>query len=226
MSVPGDSVASMTVTSWLASWTFTEIGIIGAVILVVALVWLVGRRVLRFTRRVLWSVTCVLLIPALVAAAGPVRQVLTSNSQPDTLVGPVVRVADGDTFTINAGGANQTIRLLGIDAPEIAHGATPGGCGGELAAKTLKAELPVGTVVTVTTSAISDQIDRYGRVLGYAGAGAIADLGLWMIQSGMAEAWVPAGEPYPERWHAYTAAQQLAQHAKLGAWVLCDKLGR
>lgn len=76
--------------------------------------------------------------------------------------GTVLRVIDGDTvvasldlgwdFTL----AKATIRLAGIDAPELKTDA------GKAAAAFLRGLLPAGTAITVT----SHSRDKYGRVLG------------------------------------------------------------
>ena len=48
------------------------------------------------------------------------------SASPPSLVATVQRIADGDTLTaISANGTKLRIRLLGIDAPEIAHGTNP-----------------------------------------------------------------------------------------------------
>ena len=138
----------------------------------------------------------------------------------------VVSVADGDTLTVKDGGQTVKIRLLGIDAPEISHGATPAGCGGPEARDALVAMLPRGTAVSYVTDPIADQIDQYGRVLAYVATDEIADVALALLDQGRAEAWVPAGEPHPTRWNAYTAAQRNAQRAKVGSWATCAALGR
>jgi endonuclease YncB( thermonuclease family) len=140
--------------------------------------------------------------------------------------GVVYNVADGDTLTVTAGGEKVKIRLLGIDAPEVAHGGDPAGCGGSEAKQTLQAMLPKGATVSWVTDPISDQVDVYGRVLAYVAADGIEDVGLALIEQGMVEAWVPKGEPYPARWADYMAAQKAAQKVKTGSWAVCPALGR
>ena len=50
----------------------------------------------------------ILTLPFQVAAKEPIR----------TLAGVVVKVADGDTITVNSDGTKVRVRLYGIDAPE------------------------------------------------------------------------------------------------------------
>jgi micrococcal nuclease len=71
------------------------------------------------TRRVASLVICLIAILLLVATANAATL--------RTLTAKVDRVSDGDTVTAtDASGTKLRIRLLGIDAPEIAHGSKPG----------------------------------------------------------------------------------------------------
>ena len=52
--------------------------------------------------------------------------VVTHGATPRLLTATVVRVADGDSVTArSANGTTLRIRLLGIDAPEVAQTASP-----------------------------------------------------------------------------------------------------
>src|SRR5512136_2809788 len=64
----------------------------------------------QMIRRILLPL-CLLLLPVLVFAKEPIR----------ILSGSVVKVADGDTITVNSEGTKLKVRLYGIDAPEIEH---------------------------------------------------------------------------------------------------------
>jgi micrococcal nuclease len=140
--------------------------------------------------------------------------------------GTVYSVADGDTLTVLSDGRKVKIRVLGIDAPEIAHGAEPADCGGPQAAAAASTMLPVGSPVTWATDPISDQKDVYGRVLAYVATSDIPDVGLALIEQGLVEAWVPSGEPHPTRWGGYIAAQRTAHDGDVGSWAACRTLGR
>jgi micrococcal nuclease len=52
----------------------------------------------------------------------------TSHIQPP--LATVVRVIDGDTLIADVAGSAKTIRLIGIDTPEVAHHDKPGECFG------------------------------------------------------------------------------------------------
>lgn len=154
-------------------------------------------------------------------------QVLT---EPSTGRGTVMNltvssVADGDTFTGKTGsGRKVKVRLLGIDAPEIAHGGKPADCGGDMAAAALR-EILDGREVTVRTDPRADSTDRYGRTLGYAQVNGV-DAGLAQIQHGMAAAWYPSSARQPSRYVTYHAAQVAARMQGVGAWATCSQLGR
>ena len=52
----------------------------------------------------------------------------------DALTGSVVSVADGDTFHVDLPTGEETVRVIGIDTPEIAHEERPAACYGPEAA--------------------------------------------------------------------------------------------
>lgn len=73
----------------------------------------------------------------------------------------VAHVYDGDTFRTREG---TRVRLLGINAPEVAHGDEPGQVLGEKAGRRLKA-LIGGKEVRLVTDAVHH--DVYGRLLAH-----------------------------------------------------------
>jgi endonuclease YncB( thermonuclease family) len=85
----------------------------------------------------------------------------------------VTRVVDGDTLELGNG---QTVRLVGIDTPEI------GECGHDRASVAL-GRLVTGRQVRLTMS--DEDRDRYGRLLRYVDVGGV-DGGLRQIRSGFA----------------------------------------
>ena len=93
-----------------------------------------------------------------------------------TLVGRVVKIADGDTLTIVIDDRQEKIRLSDIDTPERKQ---PYGT----RAKQALAELTFGKTVTVSTTTR----DRYGRVIGHITADGV-DVNAELVRLGFA--WV------------------------------------
>jgi micrococcal nuclease len=145
----------------------------------------------------------------------------TTSSRPDGQEATVVRVADGDTITVEFDGREERVRYVGIDAPEVANqrAATPEECGGE-AAQRANADLVSGRTVVLEAD-VSDR-DRFGRLLRHAW---VADDGAWILVSerlvaiGAAEA-----RSYPPdmgRDAQLVAAERAARDAGRGIWGDC-----
>ncbi|GAP61291.1 uncharacterized protein pXO1-141/BXA0211/GBAA_pXO1_0211 [Arthrobacter sp. Hiyo1] len=160
---------------------------------------------------------------------------------PKTVKTKIVRVVDGDTIAVQANsdlqptndaGTQHTVRLLGIDAPEMNYGkGAPPECGAQAATDHLTELLPKSTEVTITYDQTPgvDRTDRYGRSLAYVSTSAIADVNLAQLKSGYAEAWIPKSATQPERWNDYLSAAELPKYAKTGAYGApehCQSLGR
>lgn len=117
----------------------------------------------------------------------------------------VLKVHDGDTVTLDidlrkyVAGKDRTLgfhiylqsrglhlhnatRFYGINAPELA---TPEG---KVAQVALAAQLPLGSIVELTTWL--DPFDKYGRVLGRIVFGGL-DLNQWMLDNGFAVPYTP-----------------------------------
>jgi len=76
----------------------------------------------------------------------------------------VVRVIDGDTISVRIGATTETVRLIGVDAPETVHPERPPEPFGEEARDYLSALLAGGTVCLERD--VTER-DRYGRLLRY-----------------------------------------------------------
>jgi micrococcal nuclease len=118
--------------------------------------------------------------------------------------GIVTYVVDGDTVRVRpvAGGKPVSIRIQGIDAPEICQ---PGGA---LARDALMRRL-LGKRVAVH----GQYHDDYGRLLArvvFSGE----DAGKWMVTNGMAWSYRSRGNAGP-----YARAEKRAQAAKLGLFA-------
>lgn len=74
----------------------------------------------------------------------------------------VERVVDGDTVIVSG---RQSVRLIGVDAPETKDPRRPVGCFGQEASRFLASLLPAGTAVRLVGDV--EQHDRYKRLLAY-----------------------------------------------------------
>lgn len=123
----------------------------------------------------------------------------------DTVEGKVVKVCDGDTVHLLAGGEKSKIRLDRIDAPESRQEY------GKEATKHLR-----DLIFEKTVRICYDKKDRYGRILGLIFLGE-KDINLEMVATGHA-------------WHyrqfdrtvAYSDAERDARRQKLGLWANPD----
>lgn len=80
--------------------------------------------------------------------------------------GTVVSVADGDTITVKLNGVKQRVRLIGIDAPELAHEKQSEECYALESTAELK-ELVLEKEVLLEADSTQDNADQYGRLLRY-----------------------------------------------------------
>lgn len=139
----------------------------------------------------------------------------------------IVSVVDGDTLRVRLpSGARQTVRLVGIDAPETVKRGIALECGGRSATKYVtklvmrrRGRRSVGQPVTLTTDPTQDQRDRYGRLLAYANVAGV-DVGRRLVAAGWAAPYVYRGVPF-NRAAAYFAAAQSAKDRSAGVWGGC-----
>lgn len=131
--------------------------------------------------------------------------------------GTVTEVVDGDTIEVaKAKGGSETIRLLGIDTPEVYGGLE---CGGRAASSLMK-RLATGRV-KVKTDPRQPKRDRYGRLLAYVSKSG-TDLGKVMVSRGRAKVYV-VGSRF-SRYSSYAAAERRAKRLSRGSWGTCGSI--
>jgi micrococcal nuclease len=132
--------------------------------------------------------------------------------------GTVVRPVDGDTLVVHVGGADEPVRLIGIDTPESVAQDRPVECFGPEAKDQLAALLPAGTAVLLERDA--EARDRYDRLLAYV---IRADDGLFvngaLVEDGFAEA--ASYPPNTARQGELDAAEARARAGQRGLWPAC-----
>lgn len=135
------------------------------------------------------------------AAAGPSTAETADSPRGDPGF-VVVTVVDGDTVRVRpaGGGAEQRVRLIGIDAPET------GSCEAQAATEALQG-LVLGRAVTLVPGGDGEDLDRHGRALRYVDTGD-GDAGLALVAGGYAIARYDSRDGYGrhDREEAYLAA--------------------
>ena len=140
----------------------------------------------------------------------------TGSEPPRRFKGTVVDVADGDTLDVSTpSGTVETVRVIGIDTPEVYYGTE---CGGPAASAAMK-RLATGQQVTVTSDPTQDRRDHYGRLLAYIDRGS-QDLGFTLVKRGLASAY-PYDGPF-QRYPRYARANNHARANNIGSWSHCD----
>ena len=140
----------------------------------------------------------------------PSSQYQSSNAKtPKVITGKVIRVADGDTITIQSYQGKEKIRFAQIDAPETTHfGSTPQPYGKESAA--FLRNLVSGKNVRVDV----ETVDQYGRNVGTVFVDGM-NVNREMVKNGYA--WV-----YRQYAHDETLMdlEKAARAKRIGLWTL------
>ena len=139
------------------------------------------------------------------------------NSQPGLY--SVVRYSDGDTITVNMNGSEETIRFIGVDTPETHDPRKKVQCYGPAASAFTKTTLTrAGSKVRLAADSLSDNRDRYDRLLRYVYLPDGTFVNLKLVSEGY-------GFYYPyfpfSKSAEYDAAQKQAREAKKGLWGNC-----
>jgi endonuclease YncB( thermonuclease family) len=124
----------------------------------------------------------------------------------------VASVYDGDTLTLTNG---RRVRLLQIDTPELGSGE----CYSRAARTALVSVAPIGSQVTLEADRRLDNVDRYGRLLGYVHRGTM-NVNVALVRVGAAAPYFYGGDKGKYATRLLTEAQ-YAKAAKRGLWGAC-----
>jgi len=130
-----------------------------------------------------------------------------------------VRVVDGDTLVADVRGAEERVRLIGIDTPETVAPNRPVECFGPEASHRLKDLLPPGTTIRLERDV--DPRDAYDRMLAYVYR---ADDGLFVNAAQVADGYAEAKE-YPPNTAWRPQLDQAEQAARTSGAVLWGTCG-
>jgi len=128
---------------------------------------------------------------------------------------PVERVIDGDTIKINIAGKLESVRLIGINAPESVDPYKPVECYGKQASADLTALLS-GTAITLVADPTQTDRDKYDRLLRYVFLSDGRLVNELLISNGDAREYT---FKVPYRYQTkFKNAQTAAQAARIGLW--------
>lgn len=133
---------------------------------------------------------------------------------------PVVSVYDGDTIAVTVGGIKERVRVIGIDAPEMARYGNPADCYAQESASQMQSMVQSSQVHLLADPTQADR-DRYDRLLRHV----VLDdadhslAALLMVEGGYAVERQYAA-PYQHQ-SDLQAAQDRASAAGLGLWSAC-----
>jgi|GEM_PF-4129027 len=127
----------------------------------------------------------------------------------------VTSVIDGDTFKIQMGNSEDTVRVIGIDTPETKYSSAGEECYGPEASAEAQSILS-GTSVLLTSDQTQDFRDTYGRLLAYVTLEDGRDYGEVMLEGGFAEEFTFIA-PYVKQ-SEYRQVAARAQEQERGLW--------
>lgn len=129
-----------------------------------------------------------------------------------TLVGQVVSIVDGDTIKVRIGEHAETIRYIGVNAPELHHptkGEEPGGREAAEVNRNLVDSQPVRLELDV------QERDRYGRLLAYVYVGDMM-INAELVAQGYAQ--VMTIPPNVRHQEMFLKLQREARLLQIGLW--------
>jgi micrococcal nuclease len=153
------------------------------------------------------------------AGPSPSSTAAVAADIPDGVDATVTSVTDGDTVRVRlASGADERVRLTGIDTPETKDPRTVVECFGKEASAQTAALLPVGTKVRLEADV--ELRDRYGRMLAYVWR---VDDGLHVNAELVADGWAAPYRYPPNVKYAdeLSALGVQAREQGLGLWAAC-----
>ena len=129
----------------------------------------------------------------------------------------VLYVIDGDTMDVSIDGKKERVRLIGIDAPEMAYEEKQADCFSGESADALKTIINGNAVSLVLDPTQSDR-DSYGRLLRYLYLPDGTNVNKMMVEQGYAYEYTYKENPYQLQGE-FQEAEQKAKAVKAGLWA-------
>lgn len=145
---------------------------------------------------------------------------ITPTSIPTPTIKPnlarLIRIVDGDTIVVEINNQEATVRLIGIDSPEVYDPRKSVQCFGKEATEKIK-ELINGNYIILTSDSTQDDKDKYSRLLRYVYLEDGTFINQKMIEEGYAFEYT---YNVPYKYQAeFREAQKQAKNEKLGLWA-------
>ena len=166
-------------------------------------------------RHIAGALSVLITLIAVILTSNPQARSSLVNSQPGLY--PIVHINDGDTIVVKINSKRETIRLIGVDTPEVKDPRKPVQCFGEAASAHTKSIL-AGTSVRLVSDPLDSDRDKYGRLLRYVLLPDGSDYNASLIRDGYAFAYVVF--PY-DRLDSYRKLETEARQANRGLWAGC-----
>ena len=129
----------------------------------------------------------------------------------------VVRVVDGDTIIVSMNGKEESVRLIGVDTPEIKDPRKPVQCYGKEASDKMRQLTENKSVILEKDPTQSDR-DIYKRLLRYVFLPDGRDVGRLLIEEGFGHEYTYQGNPHMYQ-KEYLSAEKYAMEAGKGLWA-------
>ncbi len=150
----------------------------------------------------------------------PVQETLIENKAvtQTTFVGVVSSVIDGDTLILKTSSGEETVRMIGINAPETEFSPAGAQCYGAESSVFAKDILEDESVI-VTLDATQGERDRFDRLLGYVEVQG-EDFGEIILREGYAREYTY--DAVYKNQTLYRVAQSEARIRGVGLWTACE----
>jgi len=153
-----------------------------------------------------------------------IAQSLPTNKQAFTTkeTAKILRVVDGDTIKVLINNKEETVRLIGIDSPEVLDEKKSVQCFGKEASAKAK-EVLTGKTITLESDPTQGERDEYGRLLRYVFLADGTNFNEFMISEGYAREYTFKGNSYGYQ-SEFKNAEKKALKSKKGLWAddICD----
>jgi endonuclease YncB( thermonuclease family) len=157
---------------------------------------------------------------AITQAGGDTTTGLRSSAQvidPAWVQVNVVRVADGDTITVNYNGVNRQVRLIGVDTPETVDPRKPVQCFGVEASNYTKSQLNKQTVYLEFDES-QGITDKYNRMLAFVRRADGSLFNYDVIANGYGFEYTYQNNPYRYQSEFIAAARDARENGR-GLWA-------